>query len=195
MPRLRFSNRMTVFAALAAAAVGWVGDAFGQAPQPAPQPPAYGQPAPYFPPPPATTQERQEPSQFPTYKPWALTGGLLYGLRAKSPATHSLGLEATYVSYPGDTHFGVGALGQLEWMNLTHPRVTLGPQLNYLFAGLEVGWSYETANKGYSALHGLHLAPFLSFAFGSIALRAVIPLKNTDGDRETRPLELDSPSP
>ncbi len=88
-----------------------------------------------------------------------------------SPANATVaGLEGTYTSYERDQMLkagpGLGAFALIEFVDFDHLRFALGPQVNVLFVGTELGIALETAgDDGHGPTLFLHAGPFVSLGF------------------------------
>jgi hypothetical protein len=114
-----------------------------------------------------------------------ISAGALAGFSGhiESPIVGALGGEVTYTYYPSSAFlFGVGAFVQGQSVGFTHFRAAVGPQFNLWIFGAELGAFIEEGAKAdptmilRSMTFGLHLAPFVSIGFASVALRIGIPL-------------------
>jgi hypothetical protein len=101
-------------------------------------------------------------------------GGAVVG-----PGQSSLGLlggELTFVHYARMYELGVGGFLQASAVGFERARFSVGSQVNYNFLGAEVGAMFDTAAPGRSACVGVHLAPFVSMGYASIAVQTGIPV-------------------
>ncbi len=115
-----------------------------------------------------------------------LTVGYLHTFRP-DPTGYGNGVEVTYVRMPFyESLVGVGAYAQLQSVS-SDGRVNLsvGPQLNYAFFGVEAGYEYLASGQGQATSHGVHLAPFISAGgLVSVAWHAVLPFAHSgSGER------------
>ncbi|QSQ13138.1 hypothetical protein [Myxococcus landrumensis] len=97
-----------------------------------------------------------------------------------------LGLEATlnHYSESGGTPSAVGLFTQLQTMGGKSARFSGGVQANLYIVGLELGVMHITGTPKYLPTTGLHVAPYVSVGFCSMALRFGIPLSNEESNRE-----------
>jgi hypothetical protein len=115
-----------------------------------------------------------EPNQF-------LSVGWLHTFR-DSPTSYGNGVEITYTAYPlaASSFVGLGGYTQLQSVgDEGRFAFSAGPQLSYFLFGLELGYEYLSSGQGQPQLHGLHLAPFVSLGFLSLAGQVVVPLANS----------------
>jgi hypothetical protein len=102
-------------------------------------------------------------------------GGAVVG-----PAQSPLGLlggELTFVHYGHSSSVeGFGGFLQASTVGFERARFAVGPQVNYAILGAEVGAVFDTAAPGRSACVGVHLAPFVSVGYVSIAIQTDIPV-------------------
>ena len=123
-----------------------------------------------------------EPSRIRRYLPQArnfVGVGPIFGLtgHVDSPVAGVLGVELSYVRYPvGAFGFGLGAFAQAQSVGLTHGRWAVGPQINFMMFGAELGAFIEEGHGGRATTIGLHASPFVSIGFFSAALRIGIPV-------------------
>lgn len=115
---------------------------------------------------------------------WLMVGPLFTSSVREARGEAGIGLEASLNLLDGIQSLGL--LGQVEWMESRHSRVCVGVQGTLLFLGLELGVMHETANRLHVATTGLHVAPYLSFIYGSVGLRLGIPLIGAEETRRTR---------
>ena len=99
-----------------------------------------------------------------------------------SPSSAAVaGLEGTYTSYESgalrEAGPGVGAFALIEFVGFEHFRFALGPQVNVLFVGSELGIALETAGEdGRAPTLFLHAGPFVSLGFFSATGRIDPPI-------------------
>ncbi|UQA56945.1 hypothetical protein [Polyangium aurulentum] len=101
-------------------------------------------------------------------------GGAVVG-----PAQSSLGLlggELTFVHYVETFELGVGGFLQASTVGFERARFSVGPQVNFSLLGAEVGAMFDTAAPGRSGCVGVHLAPFVSSGYASLAIQTGIPV-------------------
>jgi hypothetical protein len=125
------------------------------------------------------------------------TAGLLMSLASHAnvhgdrPARPGFGVESTFVHYlDRPREFGVGGFTQAQIVGTDHARFALGPQLNYVLLGLELGGYIETSSPGHAATWGAHLGPFLSLGVVSAAFRVGLPLGTIGAGGRDYGLEL-----
>lgn len=99
-----------------------------------------------------------------------------------------LGLEATLNQfYEAERTMGaVGLFTQVQTMGGKGAKFTGGVQANLYIVGLELGVMHATGTPEYLATTGLHVAPYVSLGFCSMALRFGVPLSEEGPDREGR---------
>lgn len=112
---------------------------------------------------------RADPS-LPRDETWLMVGPLF----SSSARGMGLGLE-TSLNFTNDIH-ALGVFGQVQRMEDSHTRLAAGLQGNFLLLGLELGVMHETGTRLNAATTGLHVAPYVSFVYGSVGLRLGIPL-------------------
>jgi hypothetical protein len=102
----------------------------------------------------------------------------------------ALGAEGTFTHYTDRSlTWGLGAFTQVQAVDLDHVRVALGPQVNFMVFGLELGPYVEQGAGSFATTVGLQASPFVSFAYASAAMRIGVPLGAvSSGDRY--PLDL-----
>ncbi|RKH63177.1 hypothetical protein D7W81_20910 [Corallococcus aberystwythensis] len=117
-------------------------------------------------------------------QPWFTVGPLLSLSRLQEDTAWGVGLESTLNVAMHNNRMGsfksgaVGVFGQAQWMDGDHARMCGGIQGNYLIMGLETGVAHETGTAAHKATTSLHLAPFLSFVYGSVGVRFSFPFDN-----------------
>lgn len=105
--------------------------------------------------------------------------GPLFGLtgHTDTPLAGVLGFEISYVRYPAEAFgFGLGMFAQAQSVALSHGRWAIGPQINFMMFGAELGAYLEEGDFGKSTTIGLHASPFVSMGFFSAALRIGVPV-------------------
>ncbi len=105
--------------------------------------------------------------------------GPLFGLtgHVDGAPTGALGFELSYVRYPVESFaFGLGAFAQAQSVGFTHGRWAVGPQINFMMFGAEIGAFLEEGYGKRATTLGLHASPFVSIGFFSAALRIGIPV-------------------
>jgi hypothetical protein len=117
-------------------------------------------------------------------QPWFTVGPLLSLSRRQHDTTWGVGLESTLNvamhnnSIDSFKSGALGVFGQGQWMDGGHARLCGGVQGNYLIFGLEAGVSHETGTAAHRPTTSLHLAPFLSFGYGSVGVRFNVPFQD-----------------
>jgi hypothetical protein len=109
-------------------------------------------------------------------------GPLVSVTRSAGESRLGLGVEATYNVFK-ETPEGItagGAFVQAQAMEGKSLRLSAGFQATYMFVGIEMGLMHETASRTHVAATGVHFAPYLAFAFGSVGFRVSIPLTGTE---------------
>ncbi|MBL8714459.1 MAG: hypothetical protein JNL79_00575 [Myxococcales bacterium] len=87
-------------------------------------------------------------------------------------------LSVVHAPYGLERWQGFGLLGQLQRHD-EGIRAAVAAEVFYSAFGLEAGWAVRTSADG--AQHGLHLAPFFSVGFLSVALRTTFALGSGSG--------------
>lgn len=102
-----------------------------------------------------------------------------------SPVFGALGVDATYVYYPGTPFlFGVGAFLQAQSVGFDHFRAALGPQFNLWIFGAEIGPYVELGAADKATTFGIQVTPFVSAGFASVGLQLGLPLAQlSSGDK------------
>lgn len=104
-------------------------------------------------------------------------GPLLSVTRGDGESKLGLGAEATFNVLSGDRDIrAVGAFAQAQAVGAEYARLAGGFQATWNFVGLELGLMHQTASREHGPATGLHIAPYLTFVYGSVALRAGLPL-------------------
>lgn len=109
-----------------------------------------------------------------------LAPGILFGFSGRPGGDQDVqahfGAELTFTHYPGAPYqLGVGAFTQIYAVGFDHVRAAIGPQVNYMFGGLELGLCVEQEDRLNSTSLGVQVAPFASIGFLSISFRIVFP--------------------
>ncbi|MFY2563196.1 hypothetical protein ACN469_36710 [Corallococcus terminator] len=110
---------------------------------------------------------------------WLTVGPLLSVSRRAGQTELGLGMETTFNVLDDTTALGVFA--QAQWMTEGYARLNAGIQGFLFLGGLELGLMHETGTREHLPTTGLHLAPFVTFVFGSVGLRFGIPLSEPGG--------------
>ena len=101
--------------------------------------------------------------------------------RADGESKLGLGAEATFNVVSGTRDLtAVGAFAQAQAVGEGYGRFAGGFQTSWNFVGLELGVMHQTASRKHGAATGLHIAPYLAFVYGSVALRAGLPVLGPD---------------
>jgi hypothetical protein len=112
--------------------------------------------------------------------------GPLFGItgHTDTPIAGILGVELSYVHYPTQAFiFGVGGFAQAQTVGFSHGRWALGPQINFMMFGAEIGAYVEEGVGPRATTLGLHASPFVSLGFFSAALRIAVPVGTmSEGD-------------
>jgi hypothetical protein len=109
-----------------------------------------------------------------------LAAGALFGFSGHidTPVLGDIGGELSFTHYPDEAFFlGIGGFAQAQSVGIEHWRLAAGAQANGTILGLELGGFAEGGDAGHGDTIGLHLAPFVSMGFLSVAFRAGIPLR------------------
>lgn len=101
-------------------------------------------------------------------------------------------LSVVHAPYGLERWQGFGLLGQLQRHD-EGVRGAIAAEVFYSMFGLEAGWAVRTSDAG--AQHGLHLAPFVSVGFLSIAVRSTIALGSGTGSELGLAVALKLPIP
>jgi hypothetical protein len=106
--------------------------------------------------------------------------GPLFGLTGHvdmQPLFGVLGFEISYTRYPVEAFgFGLGAFAQVQSVGFSHARWAIGPQINFMMFGAELGAFIEEGAYGRATTIGLHASPFVSIGFFSAAFRIGVPV-------------------
>lgn len=105
--------------------------------------------------------------------------GPLFGLtgHVDGPPVGALGFELSYVRYPVSAFgFGLGAFAQAQTVGFSHGRWAIGPQINFMMFGAEIGAFVEEGYGKRATTIGLHASPFVSIGFFSAAFRIGVPV-------------------
>ncbi|NTX39289.1 hypothetical protein HUA78_33130 [Myxococcus sp. CA033] len=111
---------------------------------------------------------------LPNNERWFTIGPLLSATPLSSKPKLGLGVETTFNVLDGITALGV--FGQAQWMTEGHASLGAGIQGTLVFGGVELGVMHETGTREHLPTTGLHIAPFVTFVFGSVGVRFGIPL-------------------
>jgi len=117
--------------------------------------------------------------------------GPIFGITGHTdmPIAGVLGVELSYVHYPTQAFiFGVGGFAQAQTVGFSHGRWALGPQINFMMFGAEIGAYVEEGSGSRATTLGLHASPFVSLGFFSAAFRLAVPVGTMS---EGQPYALD----
>jgi hypothetical protein len=135
---------------------------------------------------PAAASEDPEP-EAPTPIEFGVPGGgevylsaglLLSGSKRPEGLVPGLGAEVSVHRFlEANPHWGLGLLGQWQWMGFDSHRFAGGLQGTYRAFGLELGVAHQTASEARAATTGLHVAPFFTYAgMLTVSVRVGLPL-------------------
>ncbi|UQA58464.1 hypothetical protein [Polyangium aurulentum] len=118
--------------------------------------------------------------------------GPIFGITGHTdmPIAGVLGVELSYVHYPTQAFiFGLGGFAQAQTVGFSHGRWAIGPQINFMMFGAEIGAYVEEASGARATTLGLHASPFVSLGFFSAAFRLAVPV-GTMSEGEPYALDL-----
>lgn len=115
------------------------------------------------------------------------TFGYIHSFVFEPQSSAGNGVEGTFVYYEEnlpDSLLGLGGFVRVQNLTPAHLAFDVGPQANVGPIGVELGYGYRGAFDGFSAMHGVHVGPFLSVGMFALGAHAVLPVAKGGAGRK-----------